>query len=196
MTGDPIKIKRRTKENMGTSPYWSMSIVIVSHLSTMKLNQIAKKFKMKESRRYIIERLVGDGELEELQKVLELNHTQRELDIALENAITYSQISTAEYLLSIGADFSNYDYQEENYAVDNDEFEGVKFSIAKGVDVNVNKGMFLNTCIINAINSKSIVMVKWLIDNGANTKYLTEDSLKDVNDFGSEELKELIKNAI
>ena len=131
---------------------------------------------MKESRRYIIERLIGDGELEELQKVFELNHTQHELDIALENAITYSQISTAEYLLSIGAEFSHYDYQEKDYAVDNDVFEGVKFSISKGVDINVNKGMFLNTSIIDAINSKSIVMVKWLIDNGAKTKYLTQDS--------------------
>lgn len=65
---------------------------------------------MKLSRQYQIEDFAGGGKLNELISILSDNYTQLELDIALENAIAYSQIETAEYLLSEGAKFSNHDY--------------------------------------------------------------------------------------
>lgn len=55
---------------------------------------------MEETRKYLIERLPGDGKLVELKELLEKGHTQKEIDIALGNAIAYSQIEIAEYLLS------------------------------------------------------------------------------------------------
>ena len=55
---------------------------------------------MKLSRQYQIEDFAGGGKLNELISILSDNYTQLELDIALENAIAYSQIETAEYLLS------------------------------------------------------------------------------------------------
>lgn len=116
-----------------------------------------------------------------------------DLDIALASATAYSQIETAEYLLSLGADFSNYDYQGIYYAVHNNEFEGLKFAIAKGVDININNGMLLRESIETATNSKNIDMVKWLLDNGANPGYLTKSSFDLVDRFGTEELKNLIK---
>jgi hypothetical protein len=150
---------------------------------------------MEESRQYKIERLAGEGALMELRELLGTNFTQLEIDIALESSIAYSQIKTAEYLLSLGAIFSNYDYQGVYYAVHNNELEGLKFSILNGVDINVNNGMLLNTSIITSTNTKNIEIVKWLLDNGADLRYLTEESLKVVNNYGTEELKHLIRSA-
>lgn len=149
---------------------------------------------MKESREYQIERLAGDGNLAEIKKLFESEYSQLEIDVALENAIAYSQIDTAEYLLSLGADFSNYNYQGVYYAVHNDEIEGLKYTISKGVDININNGMILNTSIMTATNSKSIEMVKWILKNGANPDLLTKDSLELVSRYGTDELKNLIKN--
>jgi uncharacterized protein len=148
-----------------------------------------------ESRQTKIEILAGDGNIDDLKKVFEPGHTQLELDIALENAIAYSQIRTAEYLLSLGADISHYDYQGAYYAAQNNELEGLKFAIENGVDINVNEGMLLNTGIVTATDTKSIELVKWLLDNSANFKLLTTQSLKLINNFGTNELKGLIKNA-
>jgi hypothetical protein len=72
---------------------------------------------MAESRQYKIESFARDGNLPELQKLLEAGYSQVEIDIALENAIAYSQLEIADYLLSLGADFSNHDYQGVYYAV-------------------------------------------------------------------------------
>lgn len=149
---------------------------------------------LKRERQYNIQVLAGDGNLSELRKIFDYKHTQLEKDVALENAIAYSQIETAEYLLSLGAQFSNYDYQGVYYAVHNNELKGLKFAISKGVDINVRNGILLNESLMTATNSKSIEMTKWLLDNGADPKLITEKSKKLVNDWGTDDLKELIKN--
>src|SRR6478735_12529339 len=92
-----------------------------------------------------IEILAGHGDIAQLKALFESGYTQHEIDIALENAIAYSQIATAEYLLSLGADFLNYDFQGVYYAAHNNELQGLKFAIENGVDINVNNGMLLNT---------------------------------------------------
>ncbi len=147
---------------------------------------------MRESRHHKIEVFAGDGNIAELAKLFEPGFTQLEIDIALENAIAYSQIETAEYLLSLGADFSNYDYQGTYYAVYNNELEGLKFAIARGVGVNVNKGMLINESIMTATNTKDTILVRWLLDNGADLNLLTEQSLKLVDEWGTDELKSII----
>ncbi len=149
---------------------------------------------IESSRSYKIEDLAGEGKLNELKELFKENYTKLEIDVALSNAIAYSQIATAEYLLSLGADFANYDYDGVYYAVHNDELNGLKYAIAKGVDINVRNGMLLNTSIMTCINSKNIEIVRWLLDNGANPKYLTESSLGLVERYGTYELKKLIKN--
>jgi ankyrin repeat protein len=118
---------------------------------------------MEESRQLKIERLAGDGNIDELKKILGFDYTQLELDVALENAIAYSQIKTAEYLMQLGADISNYNYQGVYYAVHNDELDGLNFAISKGVDVNFDNGILLNTSIIKAINTKNIEIIKLLL---------------------------------
>lgn len=148
-----------------------------------------------ESRRTRIEILAGDGNTNALKQLFGAGYTQFEIDAALDNAVAYSQIQTAEYLLSLGADFSHYGYNGVYYAAHNNELEGLKFAITKGVSVNVKQGMLLNTAITTAINIKSIELIKWLLDNGADPKHLTAQSLKLVADYGTNELKALIKNA-
>ncbi|HMF70359.1 MAG TPA: hypothetical protein VK616_02735 [Flavitalea sp.] len=150
---------------------------------------------MKESRQHSIEVFAGDGNIEELKNLFELGYTQLEIDAALENAIAYSQINTAEYLLSLGADLSNYGYQGVYYAVHNNELEGLRFAITCGVDIDVNNGMPLNESIMTATNTKDNGLVQWLLDNGANPNLLTEESLRLVDRYGSDELKKIIKNA-
>jgi uncharacterized protein len=147
-----------------------------------------------ESRQFRIESQAGDGNLGDLKVLFRSGYTQLELDTALGNAIAYSQIDTAEYLLSLGADFSNYDYQGVYYSVHNSELKGLKFAISKGVDININNGILLNTSIMTSIYSQEIEIVKWLIENGANPKYLTKESIKVAYEFGTDELKSLIKN--
>jgi len=144
---------------------------------------------MEESREYLIERLSGDGKLEELKELLGSEYSQLEIDVVLENAIAYSKIGTAEFLISIGADISNYDYQGVYYAVHNNELEGVKFSIGQGVNVNINNGQLLNTSIITAYNEKDKSILKWLIENNADTSLIENETLKV---FGTVEISELI----
>ncbi len=147
---------------------------------------------MEESRQYKIETLAGDGNLLELKTILESGYTQLEIDIAFENAIAYSQLETADYLLSLGADFSNYNYQGVYYAVHNNELEGLKYSISNGVDVNINKGILLNTAVMTVINTKDTKILKWLLENGADTKYLNSESLEFVKRYRTEEIEGLI----
>ncbi|MES2776057.1 MAG: hypothetical protein V4722_17905 [Bacteroidota bacterium] len=143
----------------------------------------------------MIELFAGDGDIDALKKLLEPDHTQLEIDIALENAIAYSQIKNTEYLLSLGADISSHGWKGAYYAAHNNELEGLKFAIEKGVAINVDNGLLLNTGIVTAINTKDIELVKWLFDNGSNPRLLTTQSLKTVADVGTNELKTLIKNA-
>lgn len=132
---------------------------------------------MEESRISKIQVLAGDGNLTGLTKLLENGYTQLEIDVALENAIVYSQIGIADYLLSLGADFSNYDYQGVYYAAHNNELEGLKFAISKGVDINIRNGMLLNVVMETAQDTKSNELVEWLISNGANTSLLTKKTI-------------------
>ncbi len=145
-----------------------------------------------DSRLTKIEILAGDGNLTELKKILDSGYSQLELDIALENAIAYSQIETAHYLLGLGADFSNYDYQGTYYAVHNNEIEGLKFAIERGVDVNINDGKLLNTGIVTVYNTKDPKTLNYLLENGADLKFLSK---KIMDAFGNNEIKEIIKNA-
>ena len=147
---------------------------------------------MKESREYLTERLPGWGELEELKKLFESNYTQEEINIALGNAIAYSQIEVAKYLISLGADISNCDFDGVYYAVHNNEIEGLKFAIAQGVDVNINNGLLLNTAIITAYNTKDTTTLKYLLTNGADTSLLSKDTLEA---FGTDTIKEIIKTS-
>lgn len=118
-----------------------------------------------------------------------------EIDDALENAIAYSQIKTAKYLLFLGANISSSDCNGAYYAAHNNELEGLRFAIKNGLDINVDNGMLLNTAIMTATNTKSIELLKWLLDNGANPELLTTQSLKLVTDFGTNELKSFINDA-
>lgn len=148
---------------------------------------------MPDSRQTQIEIFAGNGDTGRLKIIFESNYTQSEIDKALDNAVAYSQNETADYLLSLGADFSNSNYNGVYYAVHNNELEGLKFAVGKGVDVNIDDGLLLNTSIMTAINTKSIEIVKWLLDNGANPEFLTEHSLTLVDEYGSGELKNLLK---
>ncbi|WP_271766194.1 hypothetical protein [Aquimarina algiphila] len=150
---------------------------------------------MEKSRNYDIERLAGDGKLESLKKLLDSNFTQSEIDIALSNALAYSQIKTAKYLISLGANISREDFDGVYYAVHNDELKGLMYSISQGVDINVKNGMILNTSIITATNTKNIDMTKWILSNGGDINLLTKDSIDLVKRYGTDELKELIQNA-
>lgn len=141
-----------------------------------------------------IELLAGyRDKLDELKILLGQSYTQLELDTALENAIAYSRIDTADYLLTLGARFENYNYQGVYYAVHNNKLEGLKYAISKGVDINVNEGQLLRTSIITTINSKDLTLIKWLLDNGASVKYLNQEHFDLVDRYGTKEFKELIK---
>ncbi|WP_430412949.1 hypothetical protein [Kordia sp.] len=146
-----------------------------------------------KNRQTQIEILAGDGNLTELKKILDAGYSQLELDVALENAIAYSRIETADYLLELGASFSNYDYQGVYFTAHNNELNGLKYAIDKGVDINVNNGMLLNIAIVTFINTLNIEMIKWLLENGADRNYLTENSYDLIERNGTDELNKIIK---
>ena len=77
-----------------------------------------------KNRQNQIEILAGDGNLSELKKIFSSGYSKLELGVALENAIAYSQIETADYLLELGADFSNCDYQGVYFTAHNSELNG------------------------------------------------------------------------
>lgn len=148
---------------------------------------------MEESRSYNIERLAGSGKLAELKELLGDKYTQYEIDIALSNAIAYSKLETAKYLIYLGADISWGNYDGIYYAVHNDELEGLKFSLSQGIDVNINNGMLLNTSIMTAVNSKDNKMVKWLLNEGIKLDLLSPQMKSVVKKYGNEELKNILK---
>lgn len=141
-----------------------------------------------------IETLAGAGSLRELRSMLESNHTQYELDSALTNAIAYSQIKVAEYLLVIGAKMESLDYEGVYFSVYNNQLEGLKFAINRGVDINLHKGTLINTSIETATNTGDCNILKWLLENGASPKLISDQSRDIANKYGTEELKELIKH--
>jgi uncharacterized protein len=145
-----------------------------------------------QSRQQQIEILAGNGNLKALKDLFERAYTQWELNTALENAIAYSQLEIADYLLVLGADFSYGNYQGVYYAVHNNELEGLKYAIAKGVSINTQAGMILNESIFTAINTKSTEILKWVLENGADTKFLTQNSREIIDKYGTEDLKSLL----
>lgn len=145
-----------------------------------------------ESKQSQIEILAGDGNLTELKKIFDSGYSQLELDVALENAVAFSRIKTANYLLQLGADFSNYDYQGTYYAVHNNEIEGLKFAIERGVNVNINDGQLLNAAIITGYNTNDPTILNFLIENGAELKFLSKEIM---DAFGNNEINDIIKNA-
>lgn len=149
---------------------------------------------MKESREYLIERLPSWGRLEELKKILEPEHTQEEIDIALTSALAYSHIAVAEYLLSLGADISYNNYNGVYYSVHNNEIEGLKFAIKQGVDVNINQGELLNTAVITAYNTNESTILIYLLENGADPQFLTKETLEIFVTGQIEEILNAFKN--
>ena len=145
-----------------------------------------------ESRQTKIESLAGEGNLTELKRIFDSGYSQLELDVALENAIAYSRIPTAEYLLELGADFSNYDYQGTYYAVHNNEIQGLKFAIERGVDVNIMNGHLLNTAIITVNNTKDPTILKYLLAKGADINLLSKEIM---DAFGNSETRVILRNA-
>ena len=145
-----------------------------------------------KSRQTQIEILAGDGNLTDLKRIFDSGYSQLELDVALENAIAYSQIKTADYLLELGADFSNYNYQGTYYAVHNNEIEGLKFAIERGVDININDGQLINTAIVTVYNTNDPTTLNYLLENGADLNFLSKEIM---DAFGNNEIKEIIKNA-
>lgn len=140
-----------------------------------------------------IDTLAGDGSLKELKELLEPNSTQFELDSALTNAVAYSQLHVAEYLLELGAKIENLNYEGVYSAVHNNELEGLKFSVAHGIDVNVLNGSLINTSIETSTNTGDSQILKWLLSNGADPKLITRHSKYIAKRYGTYELQELIK---
>lgn len=146
-----------------------------------------------QNRQTEIEILAGNGNLDELISLLSDSYTQLEIDTALENAVAYSRIETAKYLMSLGGDLSNYNYQSVYYAAHNNEIEGLKFAVDNGVDINVNNGMLINVSIMTCLNEKNINLIKWLVENGANINFLTKENLSLVDKYENQELRNFIE---
>ena len=144
-------------------------------------------------REYLIERNAGWGNLTSLKALFDSGYTQTEIDAALGNAIAYSRIETAKYLISLGADISYQDCDGIYYSVHNNEIEGFKFALSLGIDVNQRNGILLNTGILTAYNTKDVAIVKILLENGADKNLITESTRQVVERFGSSELKEILK---
>lgn len=136
--------------------------------------------------------LASEGQFDKLKDILGHTPSQRELNIALENSLAYSFIDIAEFALSKGASFSFNNYEGSYYAVHNNELNGLKFLISKGVDINVNNGMLLNTSILTSINTNDFKITKWLILNGADKSLLSKQSLLLINKYGSNKFRELL----
>jgi len=153
---------------------------------------LAEEYSLAGARMGRVQTLAGDGATAELQQLFASGYSQEEIDSALENAIAYSQLETAEYLLSLGADFASNGYNGVYYAAHNNELEGLKFAISKGVDVNVEDGMPLNIAVETACNTKSKEMIEWLLQHGADIRLLTPGTIERAMSWGNDELKVIL----
>ena len=151
---------------------------------------------MRKSRRSTIEELSSDGELEQLKALFESSYTLVEIDEALSNALAYSQIETAQYLIDLGADLAWEGHHGVYYAVHNNRLSALKFAISQGVDINAENGMILNTAIVTAINSKDLSMIQWILSSGADTTFLSDQSCRLIRNYGNEELKQLFSREL
>ncbi|TAH30542.1 MAG: ankyrin repeat domain-containing protein [Cytophagales bacterium] len=141
-----------------------------------------------------LENFAVEGNLNVLKEYFDKGYTQIEIDLCLECALAYSNIELADYLLFLGADFSHYNYQGIYYAVHNNELKSLKYAISKGVNININCGMILNTSIQTCLNEKSNTLIEWILENGADRNLLTKNNLAIIDKYGTAELKELIKH--
>ena len=139
-----------------------------------------------------IEDLALSGRLGELKVQLQAGYEQKTIDKALGLAIAYAQLAVAEYLISLGADITYDKYDGVYYAVHNSQLEGLKFAIAKGVDINVQNGLLLNTAVMSATNTGNTDILTWMLRNGADTQLISPDMLAVARRFGSEQLKRLL----
>ncbi|MDO6429655.1 ankyrin repeat domain-containing protein [Flavitalea sp. BT771] len=153
---------------------------------------LSKEYSLAGARMGRVEKFAGDGATADLQLLFASGYSQEEIDSALENAIAYSQLETAEYLLSLGADFASNGYNGVYYAAYNNELEGLKFAISKGVDVNVEDGMPLNVAVETACNTKSKEMIEWLLQHGADIRLLTPGTIERAMSWGNDELKAIL----
>lgn len=151
---------------------------------------------MENSRQFYLDKYAGDGNLEEIKNILNSGFSQFEIDSALSNAIAFSKIEIAEYLINIGANISWGNFEGVYFAVNNNEIEGLKYSISKGVKINFNHGMILNTSILTYINTNSIEITKWIIENGADVKLLSKNSIDLINKYGNDYLRGILINDI
>lgn len=145
-------------------------------------------------RDFNLELFSGDGELTKLKEMLSDKYTQLDIDNALINAVAYGKKEVADYLISLGADISYSDYEGVYYAVHNNELEGLKYAISKGVDINVNDGMILNAAIYTTIQKKCTELLNWIVENKASIELLTQDSKDLLQKYGTKKQQELISS--
>lgn len=145
-----------------------------------------------DNRMHRIEDYAGNGQTVALQQLFAYGYSQAEIDTALENAIAYSQLETAEFLISLGADLLGNECNGVYYAVHNNELAGLQFAVANGVDINVAGGLLLNTTVETACNTKDIQIIRWLLNNGADKSLLTQRSIDLAARWGRSDLKALI----
>ena len=138
-----------------------------------------------------IETAANEGNLPTLKRLLGETPSQEEIDSAFTGAMAEAKIDVLKYLLSIGGDFSAWDYQGLYYATYSTDTTGLEFAIANGVDINVRNGMLLNSSIITALNKKDNSMVKWILENGGDANLLSDQSKILLKRYGGEELKRL-----
>ena len=149
--------------------------------------------KMEESRRDKIEDLASQGNLGELKELLGTDFTQDEIDLAFADALAYSQIGIAEYLLSLGADISWENYYGVYNAVFNNEMEGLLFAMNHGAERFIREGKLLNKAIVAANKKKDTTILIWLIENGADITQISDGIL---NAFGTKEIKEICESRV
>ena len=144
---------------------------------------------MEDSRETQIEILSGEGKLSELKELLGSEYNQKEIDIALDSAISYSKVDVANYLLDIGANFSEDQWESTINCVVNNQIEGLEIALKHGLNINHNKGVLLNEAIVTAYNEKDTKVLRFLIENGANKTLIKNDIL---NSFQTDEILNLV----
>ncbi len=135
-----------------------------------------------------IEDAVDSGNLDAVKEVFSTECAQAELDHALEVAIAYSHTDIADFLIEKGADISANGHQGIYFAAFNGELDGVKYALTKGVDINAQNGLILNTAIETALNSQDLSFVEWVLSHGADASLVNEKNSGLLKDGGFPEL--------
>jgi ankyrin repeat protein len=104
-----------------------------------------------------------DNDLEKVIEIVREGVDQKVKDAGLSSAVAYSNLTIAEYLVNHGADIEWGEYDPLYWACHNGEFEGIKFVLDKGVDINVRNGLILTMGVVG-LNAEAL---QWIIDRGA-----------------------------